>query len=265
MFGPGNISPFNITKGLAGGTAFDPDAQAWIDRMTIPTDTVKDAINDLIVDEKAAGTNNFSKWDYSLALNIGAINSLIDAKGKTGTANGGGTFGVPGYDLNGTNAYIDTNFNPATDGVNYTLNDGAIIIFIKTKSVVTRAAVGSIDGTGKLGYFENNSTTILGNLNCANQTFTVAPDDDSLFSVYRVDGTNIKLDKDGVNVGTEAEGVTSVPSRNIFLGALNNNGTAGFFHSGVLSFFLVTSGIGYDQAAGNTNIRKFLTAIGTLP
>jgi len=53
-----------------------------------------------------------------------------------------------GFLGNGTSSYIDTNFNPASSGVNYTLNDASIFIYNKTyllNAFITGVDTGSFN------------------------------------------------------------------------------------------------------------------------
>lgn len=69
-----------------------------------------------------------------------------------------------GFTGNGTNSYLNTNFNPVTQGVNYTLDNASRIIWVKTDS-------GSlIDGITTSG--NNRSTTILSTQQRINQGTT---------------------------------------------------------------------------------------------
>lgn len=73
--------------------------------------------------------------------------SLYDYKRRTFyTAFGGVSYTPYGWEGNGVDGYLSSNFNPATMGINYTLNDarrGTIIYF----SEGTTSSLGSIDST----------------------------------------------------------------------------------------------------------------------
>jgi len=90
--------------------------------------------NDLLVALKAAGV--WSKLDTfaNFATDGDSDFALIDWKRVTDyTAFNSPTFTTnQGFTGNGTSAYIDTNFNPSTSGVNYTLDSAFFGSLIRT-------------------------------------------------------------------------------------------------------------------------------------
>ena len=128
-----NIPSFSGFQ-FAGG--FDPDYQAILDYATLQGYTLPSASqrilqNQLVVDLKAGGiwttldtfavfatdgNSDFALIDWIRLSQYTAVNS------PTFTTNGG-------FNGNGTSSYIDTNFNPATSGVNYTQNDASRIMW----------------------------------------------------------------------------------------------------------------------------------------
>jgi hypothetical protein len=108
----------------------DADYQAVLDYATTQGYTLPSASqqllqNQLVVDLKDGGI--WSKLDtFAVFATDGDSDfALIDWKRVTDyTAVNSPTFTTnEGFEGNGTSAYIDTNYNPSTSGVNYTLND----------------------------------------------------------------------------------------------------------------------------------------------
>jgi hypothetical protein len=115
-----------------GGLAFDSDYQAVLNYAislgyTLPSASQKIKQNALLVSLKAAGV--WTKLDtFAIFANDGGSNfGLIDWKRLAlYTAVNSPTFTTnQGFTGNGTSSYIDTNFNPATSGTNYVLNDAS--------------------------------------------------------------------------------------------------------------------------------------------
>ena len=111
---------------------FDADYQAVLNYATslgytLPSAGQQIKQNQLMLDLKAG--NIWSKLDtFAMFANDGGSNfGLIDWKLLvTYTAVNSPTFtSNEGFMGNGTSSYIDTNFNPATQGVNYLLNDAS--------------------------------------------------------------------------------------------------------------------------------------------
>jgi len=115
-----------------GGIAFDSDYQAVLNYAislgyTLPSASQQIKQNALLVSLKAAGV--WTKLDtFAMFANNGGSNfGLIDWKRLAlYTAVNSPTFTTnQGFTGNGTSSYIDTNFNPATSGTNYKLNDAS--------------------------------------------------------------------------------------------------------------------------------------------
>ena len=160
---------------LAGG-GFDTDYQAVLDRAsslgyTAPSASQQTLQNTLVTDLKTAGV-----WDkldvfYVFAtdgdsdyatLNWKAPSSFQATKvsSPTFTAN-------QGFKGDGSSAYINTNFTPSTDGVNYQLEEASRGFYIYTAPTIGNNLEGSIET------FQNRSLAILS----SNQFFNnVKPD-----------------------------------------------------------------------------------------
>jgi hypothetical protein len=116
--------------------AFDADYQAVLDYAntqgyTLPSAGQQTLQNQLVVDLKAGGI--WSKLDtFGVFATDGDSDfALIDwIRLSQYTAVNSPTFTTnQGFTGNGTSSYIDTNFNPSTSGVNYTLNDASRYFF----------------------------------------------------------------------------------------------------------------------------------------
>jgi hypothetical protein len=120
----------------AGGGGFDADYQAVLtyattQGYTLPSAGQQTLQNQLVVDLKAGGI--WSKLDtFANFATDGDIDfALIDWIRLTQyTAVNSPTFTTNvGFEGNGTSSYVDTNYNPATSGVNYTQNNASRYFF----------------------------------------------------------------------------------------------------------------------------------------
>jgi hypothetical protein len=114
----------------------DADYQAVLDYATtqgytLPSAAQQSLQNQLVIDLKDAGI-----WDKLDTFGVFATDgdsdfALIDwIRLSQYTAVNSPTFTTNvGFEGNGTSAYINTNFNPSTSGVNYTLNDASRFIY----------------------------------------------------------------------------------------------------------------------------------------
>lgn len=123
------------------GGGFDPDYQAVLDYMTsegytLPTATTQEYQNTLVADLKSAGV--WSKLDsFSVFATDGDSDAaLVDWKRLvTMTAVNAPTFtSLEGFTGDGVSAYIDTGYNPTTDGVNYTINDASVFWYKRERN-----------------------------------------------------------------------------------------------------------------------------------
>ena len=118
--------------GLFGGSSLDADYRAVLTYATslgytLPSSAQQAKQSKLLADLKAGGI--WVKLDtFAMFANDGGSNfGLIDWKRLAlYTAVNSPTFTTnQGFNGNGTSSYIDTNFNPATSGTNYVLNDAS--------------------------------------------------------------------------------------------------------------------------------------------
>jgi hypothetical protein len=181
----------------------DPDYQAILDYATtqgytLPSVGQQALQNQLVVDLKAAGVwskldtfavfatdgnSDFALIDWIRLTQYTAVNS------PTFTTNGG-------FNGNGTSSYIDTNFNPATSGVNYTLNDASRIMWGVFPADITYPESSNGSNTNFTRNFnENNRQQInqSGYLLTGLSPSTWAGSGDRLRSISRTSSTNIEM------------------------------------------------------------------------
>ena len=133
MFGVGvGIRVGGFTPSGVGG--FDPDAQAFFDRVTTAggtlTTTEKNATNQLVLDMKSAGIWSAMKAVYPMVgASAAACAQNLKSSSFTGTFSSGWTFASTGVTGNGTNAFMDSGLNtntvltPSSAHVSYYVNN----------------------------------------------------------------------------------------------------------------------------------------------
>jgi hypothetical protein len=179
--------------------AFDADYQAVLDYATtqgytLPSASQQILQNQLVVDLKAGGI--WSKLDtFAVFATDGSSDfALIDWIRLTQyTAVNSPTFTTnEGFQGNGTSSYIDTNYNPSTSGVNYTLNDASRYFFPHAFVSVAR-----MDGTTSAGQnimIRNSSTTQ--RINSSTQSLLTAFDYTAVIdpkSIHRTSSVSVDL------------------------------------------------------------------------
>jgi hypothetical protein len=183
------------------GFAYDSDYQAILDRatnlgFTLPSDEEKLLQNQLVIDLKDAGAWTKIDCFYLFATKSNSNFARIDWKNFTHTAT---LFNAPnfisgkGFQGNGSSAYIDTNFNPVTDAVNYTQNNASRYIFMDTAS-----GTGALDGRSTVNI--NNSLRASSSNQRINQGTTALTGGAFDFtatrgmkSIHRTSSTNVEL------------------------------------------------------------------------
>lgn len=145
---------------------FTTEYKAVLDRgtalsYTLPTTTTQQKQNKLLKSMKADGV--WAKLDvfYVFAVDNNA-SAFATLNWKNPSANQSTLVSSPtfvnngGFQGNGTSSYINTNFNPATQGVNYTLNDASRYFF--SHAIVTGRFDG-VDATNSNSITRGNVTS----------------------------------------------------------------------------------------------------------
>jgi len=139
---------------------------------------------DTFVNFATDGSTSFALIDWKRLTQYTAVNS------PTFTAN-------EGFMGNGTSSYIDTNFNPSTHGVNYTLNNASRYMYLFTGTSGQR-----IDGNSvfsdfiRLGNFTTSSINA-GSINTLSSAFNYTATK-GMKSIHRTSSTIVNLYNDSV-------------------------------------------------------------------
>jgi hypothetical protein len=206
------------------GFAYDTDYQAILDYATtqgytLPSEAQRLKQNTLLIALKDAGV--WSKLDTfaNFATDGSSQFALIDWKRLVQyNASTSPTFTTnEGFMGNGTSSYIDNNFNPATSGSNYTLNNASRYLYMYMAS-----GTGPLDGviTAGLNNMTRNSTanqrinSTLG-LTGGNFDFTATR---GMKSIHRTSSLNVTLFNDNTASTPQRTSLsTSIRSENQFI------------------------------------------------
>ena len=200
MFGVGvGVRVGGRTIVSSGGGGFDSDYQAVLDYATTQGYTLPSAgqqilQNQLVLDLKTGGI--WSKLDtFAVFATDGSSNfALIDWKRLTTyTAVNSPTFtSNGGFAGNGLTSYISTNFNPATSGVNYTLNNAGRSFWVDNRTILTGDSWEGL--ANSLGNKTVNSNSAVQRINSTNSlNSAVAWNMDEFHSINRTSSTNVEL------------------------------------------------------------------------
>jgi hypothetical protein len=251
---------------IVGGGGFDADYQSILDYgttqgYTLPSASQKIKQNQLLVDLKNAGI--WSKLDtFSVFANDGDSDfALIDWKRLTDyTAINSPTFTTNvGFQGNGTSSYINSNYNPATSGVNYVQNNysfGWYMNTVDTAPATEAAFAAAIPGNAnwiryavKRFYYTGSSFQAYSGLTIASNQMVIA----------NASLTNLTLFANGSLTDTIALAIVKNPSNSNFL-SFYQTFTTGFSDS-ILG--MVYAGGNLEAEAGDfyTAWNTYLTSL----
>ena len=273
MFGVGvGIRVGGFTP-ISGGGGFDPDAQAFFDRVTTAggtlTTTEKNATNQLVLDMKSAGIWTPMKAIYPMVgASAAACAQNLKSSSFTGTFTSGWTFASTGATPNGSSAYMDTGFNPNT---NLTTSSACLSVYTRGTGIggsgypidlgcdVTGTGFNisqKMSGSGSTQYHGRVFVQIVDGVDGNNIA--------GLQLISRNSTTSLKYFRNGTLIQTNSTlEVGPIPNINAYLGALNNNGTAGIFSVREYALASLSDGLTVTQASNfYTAVQAFQTTIG---
>jgi hypothetical protein len=191
-----------LSCGQGQNSSFDADYQAVLNRAvalgyTLPSASQRIKQNTLVLALKSGGI--WTKLDvlYIFAndggSNFGTLNWKAPTLNQATLINSPTFTNNQGFTGNGTSSYINTNFNPATQGVNYTLNNASRHNFVRTQSITasTLDGVGSGNSNATVGV----NTTLL-RINQGATSLPTSADysgSNVLKSIHRTSVSNVEL------------------------------------------------------------------------
>ena len=131
-----------------------------------------------------------------------------------------------GWTGNGVNGYLNTNYNPNTDGVNYLQDDASIGCYIRTNVLAENMYdIGTYDGANASFLKTNNNDRIYTAINDINLANFVAGNIDSrgFYITSRLLAANFNVYKNKI-VTNFVENSTGIPSFNFYIFSINNSG-----------------------------------------
>jgi hypothetical protein len=256
----------------SGGGGFDPDAQAFFDRVTTAggtlTTTEKNATNQLVLDMKSAGIWSSMKAIYPMVgASAAACAQNLKSSSFTGTFTSGWTFASTGVTPNGTSAYMDTGFNPNTQGLTY--NNNHISFYSRTSAQggaiqFYDMGCGNVDATTNLSLWSRRSSDTAG-YDCAgfpSNRSTFANTNGQGFYCGTAVTTTSKFFKNGTNQVSKSLTSTTFQSANIYVGGFNEANTNAYYSSKEVAFSSIGDGLTDTQASNfYTAVQAFQTTL----
>jgi hypothetical protein len=261
MIGYGN-SMFLATHGIlarsASGAAVDPDAQAFITAASITDPTQQAAINTLVVSLKGYSIWSKMKALYPFVGGTATSHSynLRNTAQYQITWNGGQTHNANGY-TPGVNGYGNTGFatNLFTSANNFGLST-----YLRTNTT-SGADIGVF--APDLRYIGANLANFayfgVGNTFISNAN----TDAKAFWQVNRTSASLVKGFKNSSVFVSGTTGAGTLGARTVFIGALNDNGSANFYAGRQHAFDAIHDGLTDTEAANfYTAVQAFQTTLG---
>jgi hypothetical protein len=248
---------------IPASSSFDSDYQAILNKAislgyTLPSSNAQTLQNTLVTSLKADGVWNKLDIFYVFAVDNNASefatinwknpNALVNLPTQSTLVNAPAFTNKAGFTGNGTDSYIDTNFNPANQGVQYTLNNASRYFFTHAISGGNRFD-GNDLGVGTNSILRNSSTFqrinsgASGNLATSFLYTTVA----DAKSIHRISSTNVTLFNETTGASTTQ---TSVAIQNSNQYILRSGPIIGAVYA---AFTCAAYAMGASLVAENTN------------
>jgi len=249
-----------ITNNVAASATFDADYQAVLDAVTangdsLPTSTQQATDNQLLIDYKATGgwvkDDAFFKFK-GVGFGTGLIGyRLMDWKRLIkATAYGSLTWSDTGAKGNGTNAYIDTKYIPATTGNKWKQYDAGFII-----GAATIPNVGMVMGNKDI----SGPETRIYNVDGTNDNFKINNQDVSNNFIIGLNGgymnaSNVVVITDTTVNAAFGTNTVYVAEQELYLFAYKRDGIAKIFSDVEITY----ATFGADKRAEHAAIKTVL-------
>jgi len=202
-------------------------------------------------------------WIFGLSDSIAARTSMANPTSTIITAVNGMPFTAnQGFQLSTGSQYLNTNFNPNTQGIKYTLSNASYGIYSRTNIQGAFSDMGSFNGTSFILIQSRRESS--GNFNSAindNSFLGIAnPNSLGLFVGSRVSLTR-RLIKNGTVLTTDSYATFGIPSLNVYIGGYNNSGSAVITSTRQFSACFFGSGA-INQSNFYTALQALATSIG---
>jgi hypothetical protein len=203
-------------------------------------------------------------WIHALSNNIAARTSFVNPTSTIITAVNNPTFTpLLGYTGNGTTSYLNTNFNPLTQGVKYSLNNASAFTYIQQNIVSTGAAFGAIIGSdiSVLLYPQFLLNTPIYYINNLGTDSYGSANSQGLSSFRRRNNITIEYFKNGIANASNIKNSTLIPNTNIYICGRSTAGSLTNGYTGTIS----ATGFGnnnYNQLNFYNALQALATSLG---
>jgi len=248
-------------------SVFSAEYQAVYDAYTIKPDAATAAIWNTYV-ESGVADGWWAKEDVEYVYaahtndNGEALINWINPGTFDATAFNAPTFTAnEGFTGNGTTQYIDCNWIPSVNGVNYTLNEGAAGAYCRV-SGDNEGAVYGARVTHRLILFPHDATNNMKIFQNDNGTSGASTNSQGMFIGVRDDASNVSGYRNKSKIVSGVVGAGSLPNISVFTLAYNLGGSPLSISNNQLSMFFISAK--FTQTDVNNKTDAFETAMDAL-
>jgi len=201
-------------------------------------------------------------WIHGLSNETAARVSIINPTSTPITNVNSTTFTAgEGFQGNGTTMYLDTNYNPAVDGVKYTLNSASFGVYSLTSASYASDEIGATNGASisviDTNYLGSSYTLV----NSSTGAVFANGDGSGFFAAERINNTSESIYINGVSLNTSVSNSISLINFNFYIFARNNSGTSINYSPRKIAFTSIGSGA-IDQSSFYTATQTLGTTLG---
>jgi hypothetical protein len=251
---------------VRASTEYDTDAQAFFTRVTTAggslTTTEQQATNTLVLSLKGYSIWSKMKAIYPMVgASAAACAQNLKSSSFTGSFTSGWTFASTGVTPNGTSAYMDTDFNIAS---NSQRNSTHISVYLRTNSDSLMCDMGGAVAGSEIDIFAKLSNIFYPRCNSsANAGVANNVSSLGLFISNRITSTEIRAWRNN-NLSILSDTSQSPANSRIFIGALRNDSsnTTSLYSNRQNAFSSIGDGLS-DTEASNfyTAVQAFQTTL----
>jgi hypothetical protein len=251
----------------SGGFSYDADTNAWETAVVGAGGSVsaarKGQVNTLILGLKADGVWTLLDrlWLFAAESSTQALRDLVARSAATAVDNP--TFTTDrGFTGNGSSSYINTGYVPSTHKVALAQDSAHLSLY--TTAFTTNAVFGFGGANPQLHIHAPFSDgKFYARMNANGGAGKGAALTTGLYIGDRSAAGAIAYARNGADIGTDTEASTGVPSSALYIGAMNDNGTAAGFDVSRHGAASIGGSLGAaGRAALSSRLNAYMSAIG---
>lgn len=260
---------YSVYNRLSFFSGFDSNAQAFFNATGITDPTIQSAINTLVIDLKKDGLWSKMKAIYPFVGGTATTHkfNLVNSTDTDGafrlSFNGGWTHSSNGVLPNGTNGYANTFLKPS---LLLTQNSSHVSVYSRTNNSGNYADIGTSNASNNNGlyllYRSSDLKDYSRNNNSASPALSATTSLGFILN-NRTTSTNMKVTLNNSIVNANTNATTGLSINNIYISALNVNGSTSNYSNRQLAFATIGDGL-TDTEASNlyTAVQAFQTTLG---